>query len=356
MKHRMKKFSAVGLVIMSIAILSCNDKKPSPASGPPAGGPRRNAPVTAEAFVVKTKVLSERIEVPGTLMPFETTEIRPEISGRIVNLNIPEGRVVQRGTVLASLFDGDLQAQLQKLQVQLSIAEKTSERYAELLKINGISQQEYDLSQLQVNNLKADIQLVRVDINKTRIRAPYTGQIGLKNISVGAYVTPTNILTTISQVNNLKLEFTVPEKYSESMVKGRQVEFRIQGQAERLKATILATESTIEANTRSLRVRGNVTGKNSNKLVPGAFANVMLNLGDNAQSMIIPSQAVIPQARNKRVIVYRGGQPEFTVVTTGIRDSSYVQVVEGLKVGDTVLTTGLLAIRPDSKVAISKIQ
>lgn len=337
---------------IAAAVSSCKEeKKPGPAAATNRGG----GPIRAEGFIVKTKQLSENIEVPGTLIPFETTEIRPEISGRITELNLSEGRVVRQGTVLARLFDGDLQAQLKKLEVQLSILEKTAERYKQLLEINGISQQEYDLANLEVNNLRADIELIKVDINRTRIRAPYTGQVGLKNISLGAYVTPTNILTTISKVEDLKLDFTVPEKYSEDMAKGKNVSFTISGLNKTFTATVIATESSIEANTRSLRIRAVVKG-NQAGLVPGAFAKVSLMLDKNNQALIIPTQAVIPQARNKQVILFKNGQPQFEVITTGIRDSSYIQVLDGLKEGDTVLTTGLLAIRAESKVTLTKVQ
>ena len=313
-----------------------------------------NATQQAEAFVAKLRPLNESIEMPGTLLPFETTEIRPEISGRIVELNIPEGKVVSKGTLLVKLFDGDLQAQLQKLQVQLSIAQKTSERQNALLKIGGISQQDADLSELAVSNLKADIELVRVSIVKTRIIAPYDGKIGLKNISNGAYVSSANILTTISQVNDLKLDFTVPEKYSEQMNKGKQVKFTINGSDRLFNASIMATESVIEADTRSLRVRAIVKG-NQGVLVPGAFAKVELQPGRQGDPLVIPTQAVIPGARDKQVILYHDKTVEFRVVKTGIRDSSYVQVLDGLKAGDTVITTGLLAIRPESSVKLTKV-
>ncbi|HTE07384.1 MAG TPA: efflux RND transporter periplasmic adaptor subunit [Flavitalea sp.] len=314
-----------------------------------------NAPIQAEGFIVRTRQLSENIEMPGTLLPFETTQIRPEISGRIVELNIPEGRQVKKGTLLIRLFDGDLQAQLQKLVVQQQIASKTSERQKELLKISGISQQEADLGELAVNNLNADIELVKVSINKTRIVAPYDGKIGLKYFSLGAYVTPTDILTTISQVNELKLEFTVPEKYSDKMKTGRKVLFRIDGKDGDYPATIMATESIIEANTRSLKVRALVKG-NGNSLVAGGFAKVLLQFGQTDRPLVIPTQAVIPGARDKQVIVYKNGKPAFQIVQTGIRDSSFVQVLTGLKEGDTVVTTGLLAIRPESQVKLNAVE
>lgn len=341
----------LSLIFILLILASCQEKKKEADVIPTRSV---NVPVQAEAFIARTRSLSENIQVPGSLMPYETTEIRPEISGRIVELNIPEGRLVQQGTLLVKLFDGDLQAQLKKLEVQLSIAQKTLERQKALLEISGISQQEYDLSELQANNLSADIEVVKVGIGKTRIVAPYTGKIGLKNISLGAYVTPTNILTTISQVNELKLEFTVPEKYSENMRKGKTVEFTVGGLDKNYTATIMATEASIEANTRSLRVRAVVKGRHD-ELVSGGFANVALQFGQQEQPIVIPTQAVIPQARDKKVILYRNGKAEFIVVSTGIRDSSYVQILDGLQVGDTVVTTALLAIRPESKIALTKV-
>ena len=201
----MKKFS-LSLALM-LALSACEEKKdtkkPQDAS--------KSGPVSVEAIVIKATTVSESIEVAGNILPYELTEIRPEISGRVIQLNFKEGSTVAKDVLLLKLFDGDLQAQLKKLKVQLQIAEKTEERQKELLKISGISQQDYDLSLLQVNNIKADIELTMVNIGKTEIRAPYAGRMGLRNISLGAYITPANILTTLSQVNMKKISFSIPE-------------------------------------------------------------------------------------------------------------------------------------------------
>ncbi len=343
---------SIKIVILSLMsgyfLFACKEKKAIPPS------PSASSVQQAEAFVARLRPLNENLEVPGTLLPFETTEIRPEIAGRIIEINIPEGRMVSKSTLLVKLFDGDLQAQLQKLRVQLSIAQKTSERQRALLNIGGISQQEADLGELAVSNLKADIELIIVSITKTRIVAPYSGKTGLKNVSTGAYVTTADILTTISQVNRLKLDFTVPEKYSELMNTGRKVKFEINGSRQVFNATIMATESVIATDTRSLKVRAIVEG-NQSILVPGAFAKVLLEPGKQKEPLVVPTQAVIPLARNKQVIVYHNGKVEFRIVQTGIRDSAYVQILDGLKVGDTVITTGLLAIRPESIVRITRV-
>ena len=212
--------------IAAILAIACTQKKEKAAEKP--AGPRSRT-VQADAFVAKTLALSEDIRVAGSLMPAEGTDIRPEISGRVVGIYFKEGSNVQKGALLAKLFDDDLQAQLKKLEVQLEINEKTVERYKALLKIQGISQQDVDLSELQVNNNKADIALVKVSITKTEIRAPYNGRIGLRNISLGAYVSPSDVIATIRQVDQLKLEFTVPEKYSTNFTPGKKISFAIDG-------------------------------------------------------------------------------------------------------------------------------
>ena len=344
------------LVLFASVLFACGSKKQEPTAAKPGGGgrPGGNSPVQAEAYVVKTRIMSENVEVPGSLMPYEETEIRPEISGRITYLNLREGMPVSKGTLLAKIYDGDLQAQLKKLQVQLAISEKTVDRYKELLKIQGISQQEYDLAELQVSNLKADIDIIRVNISKTEVRAPYYGKVGLKNVSMGAYVSPTTILTTLRKVDQLKLEFTVPEKYSQSMKRGSPVKFSLEGTKEKFTATVIANENNIEANTRTLKVLAVVNAKTS-ALVPGAFAKVNLQMDKNNEALVVPTQAVIPQARNKKVLVYKNGSATSVIVETGLRDSSFVQIENGLNVGDTVLTTGLLAIRPDSKVRLTRV-
>jgi membrane fusion protein (multidrug efflux system) len=273
----------------------------------------------------------------------------------VVALNIKEGALVQKGVLLLKLFDGDLQANLKKLLVQLEIADKTEQRQRELLEIGGISQQDYDLSLLQVKNLNADIELTRVNISKTEIRAPYTGRIGLRNISPGAYISPLTLVTTISQVNQMKVEFNIPEKYSSMVRNGQEVQFTIEGSPEKYSANVIATESSVEANTRNLKIRALVKG-NDKYLVPGTFAKVNMILGRNDAALMIPSQAIIPQAREKKVVVYRGGKALFASVTTGVRDSSNVQILTGLNPGDTIVTTGLLFVRPESPLQLSKIQ
>jgi membrane fusion protein (multidrug efflux system) len=352
------KFSSFSTIIVfsMLVLIGCKSKEDKRITAPVSqGGPKGPAqPTRVEAFLVKTSVVSEKLEVPGSLIPFEATELRSEVSGRIIQLNIKEGQSVSKGALLVKLYDADLQAQLQKLKVQLEMNDKTAQRQSELLKIDGISKQEYDLSVLEVSNIKADIELVKTSISRTEIRAPFSGKLGLRMVSLGAYVTPLTMITNIRQEDQLKLEFTVPEKYSSKITTGKEVKFSVEGTEKSISAKVIATEEAVTEDTRSLRVRAVVQGK-APQLIPGAFAKVQLDFGQDKNALLVPSQAVIPQARFKNVIVYRGGNASFEKVTTGVRDSTFVQITSGLQIGDTVVLTGLLSIKPEGKLEITKL-
>lgn len=349
---RINKNSLIALLVLTAA--SCGDSK-TKIQPPGAGGAgAKMPPMKVDVYVVQPESFGESIEVPGNILANEVTEIHPEVSGRLVYLNQAEGKFISKGTLMAKLYDGDLQAQLKKLEVQLALAKKTEERQSQLLKIQGISQQDYDISLLQVNNLNADIGIIQTSIAKTEVRAPFSGKLGLRNISPGAYVTPASVIAVVNQTDVLKLDFAVPEKYTSQIKIGQVVNFTYEGTDKLHTAKIVATESNVTENTRSLLARAQVIGKDAT-LLPGAFAKVQLRFDPDPNALLIPTQAVLPQARGKKAVLIKNGLAAFTDITTGIRDSSRVQILNGLKAGDTVVVTGLLSIRPDAPVQVAKI-
>lgn len=347
-------FYFIVLVFVLGTITSCSSKRKKEAEARQQQGNAARPPARVDAYVVQTRTISESIEVPGSIVADESTEIHPEISGRITQLYIREGAYVNKGAVLARLYDADLQAQKRKIQVQLQIAQKTEERYEELQKIGGISKQDYDITRLNVSNLRADLDIVNTDISRTLIRAPFRGKLGLKEVSTGAFVTPSSVITTIQKTSDLRLDFNVPEKYISEIKKGQIVNFTVEGQDGGYTAVVVATESGIAEENRSLTVRATVRGVEQG-LVPGAFAKVKLSFAPDPNALMIPTHAVIPQARGKKVYVYNNGTADFVEVTTGIRDSSMIQITSGLSQGDTVIVTGLLSLRPESKVIVRQI-
>jgi len=339
-------------VLLALLISGCSQVEKKPETMPQKSPGLSVSAV--EGYVAKAAALSENITASGTLVPAEETELHPEASGRVIFINLPEGKTVRKGQLLLKVFDEDLKTQLRKLETQKKQAEITEQRLSELLKVKGVSQQEYDLATLQVQTLASEMELVRINSSKTELRAPYDGIIGLRKISPGAYVTPATAITTIRAASALKLDFSVPEKYSASLRPGQKVTFTVEGNSVSHTAVVLATEQSIQAESRNLQVRATVQG-NSRDLLPGAFAEVRLALGNKTSALLIPSQAIIPQARDKKVIISKSGKASFVTVKTGVRQSGQVEITEGIQPGDTIAVTGMLFLRPDMPMTFSKI-
>lgn len=342
------------LCVSAIFWFSCqkNEKK-ADATAPANAKTGQFTLTSVEGFVVKATALTEKVTAGGTLLSGEETELHPEASGRVVTINLPEGKQVSKGELLLKIFDEDLKTQLRKLETQLKQAEITEQRLGELLKVKGVSQQEYDLAALQVQTLKSEMELVRININKTELRAPYNGILGLRKISPGAYVTPTTSIASIRSVGSLKLDFSVPEKYSSLIKIGQTVSFTVEGSTSPYTAVVQATEQSITTETRNLQVRALV--RDTRNLLPGSFAEVSLSLGNKMAALMVPNQAVIPQARNKQVIVSNNGKARFQTIKTGVRQAGMIEVTDGLEAGDTIATTGVLFLRPDAAMKFSKV-
>lgn len=342
--------SVIGLLIL-LLLLKIGFSKPAEKD-------RRNSKGKSlqkvDAYIVKPTLLINELSVSGSLLAFEEVELKNEIAGRIVSINLPEGKFVKKGTLLVKLFNDDLQAGLKKLQAQLALQQQIYKRQTELIKVSGISQNDYDQTGLLVNSIKADIDQQKALIRKTEILAPFDGVIGLRNVSEGAVVSSSTLLATIRKESQLKLDFFIPEKYGHQIKTGMKVKFTMYNNGNTYNATVLATEQSIDDATRNLKVRA-VVNNNPDNLLPGAFTNVVLRLGENKQALMIPNQAIIPEQQNKSVIVARNGKAHFVLIKTGIRKTSNIEIIDGLQPGDTIITTGLLFLKEDSKLLYSKV-
>ena len=347
MKKTIIRIIVLVLILVPITLLLLH-KKPEEKRRGRGDGQRK-----VEAIVVRPSKLLNEISVTGSLLPFDEVELKNEVAGRIVLLNLPEGKAVSKGTVLVKLFDDDLQAGLKKLNAQLALQEQIYKRQSELIKVNGISQNEYEQSLLQVNNLQAEIEAQKAQLRKTVILAPFDGVIGLRNVSMGAVVSTSTTLATVRS-NRLKLDFFVPEKYGDAIKAGMNVEFSLYSGRNDYRATVLATERGIDDATRNLKVRA-IISQTGEGLIPGAFANVKLRLGENSKALMIPTEAIIPMEREKQVILAQNGKAHFVTVKTGIRKESLVEITEGLEAGDTLVTSGLLFLKEGALIQYSNV-
>jgi membrane fusion protein (multidrug efflux system) len=307
-----------------------------------------------DAYIVKPSLLINEISVSGSLLAFEEVDLKNEVAGRVVMINLPEGKFVKKGTLLVKLFDDDLKATLNKLQTQLAIQQQIYNRQTELLKVNGITQNDYEQTGLQLNSLKADIEVEKTMIRKTEVKAPFDGVIGLRYVSVGAIITPSILLATLRTENKIKLDFSVPEKYSSVIKTGMKIKFSMNNTNQLYDAFVIATEEGIDIGTRNLKVRALVNSK-SKDLLPGSFANVTVRLSENKNALVIPTGAIIPSETNKSVIVARNGKAHFVQVISGIRQAANIEITNGIQPGDTIITSGVLFLKEGSKLLYSSI-
>lgn len=334
-------------------LTSCGGKKEKVSvTTSQRGGAGQQPPVQVDVIIAGYQPLVNTIEANGTVVANESTELRPEVSGRLTYLNIPEGRSVSKGAVLARINDADLQAQLTKLRAQLSLAEKTEERLRKLLEVEGINRADYDVAVNQVSSIRADIGVVQANISRTVVRAPFSGTIGLRNVSPGAYVTPQTVLATIQQVNRSKIDFTLPDAYASSVRKGQSVVVEVD-RNEKRRATVLAIEPSASTATRNITVRAVLENGVVN---PGSFVKVLIDAGSRQNTILVPSSAIIPDAKSKKVIVASNGKGVMTTIETGLRTPGGVEVLNGLNPGDSVVVTGVLYVRPTSQLKVRKVK
>jgi len=332
----------VGLFVIS----GCKEKKKMVDKYDP------NAAVSVDITLVEKQYVQKNVEVSGTVISSDFVELRPETNGRVVFLQIPEGKMVNAGTVLLKLNDADLQAQLEKIKVQIELAQTNEQRNKQLLSIKGINQSDYDLSLQQVKSLKADMAYTQSLIDKTVIKAPFTGQLGLRQISLGAFINTSTTVVTLQKTNDLKIDFTVPELYKHLVAVGNKITIEsIGADKNKLEATISAIEPQIITASRNLKVRASVKGK----LLPGSFTKIFLtDLNKSASSIMVPSNVIIPDSKTKQIVVVKNGKAKFVSVETGYRTQTAVEITKGLQVGDSVIVAGMLFVKDGSKLKIGK--
>lgn len=339
-------FNTLIFISTTLLFFQCGNKKEeaNKAKGP-------TGPATVEAVVARPQSAGEIISVNGTLLPNESVEIRPEVNGRITGIFFDEGSTVTKGQLLIQLNNDDLKAQLVKLDLNEKLFADEVDRQKRLLEIKGISQEEYDVSANKLYSVRADKQVLQVAIEKTSIRAPFSGRVGLRLVSPGSYVSPATLITTLDQTDVLKLEFSVPEKYVSSVHKNDVVSFRVSGSPTVYKATIYAMEPSINESSRDLKVRAK-TNNNSRNLVSGSFASTELNVNSNKGNLIITTDALIPGMQSQSVFVYHNGLVRKRKIQTGARGSADIEITEGIEIGDTIIVTGLMQMRDSSTVKV----
>lgn len=329
------------------------DKKDDKKSGGKLGGMPAGK-TSVKVTVIKAAVLQDKIQTNGSILANEEVEIRSEISGRLVKLYFKEGDYVRKGAILFHINDEDLKARLRKLQFNKKLAEDNEFRQKRLLEKEAISQREYDIAVNSVNTIQADIEDLQAQIAKYTVRSPFDGNIGLRYVSEGAIISPATRIASLTNLNPAKLDFSIPAKYASSVGKGSKVQFTIDNDMEKHMATVFAVDPKIDPQTRTLQLRATAPNPKHN-LIPGAFTKIELILKTNNAAILIPTEAVIPEAIGSKVFIVQNGRAKSVKIKLGTRNNLTVEVLEGLAKGDTVITVGSLQVKPDGEVEIKEI-
>jgi membrane fusion protein (multidrug efflux system) len=319
-------------------------------------GPMQSGPevLSLNAVVLAEGGLTDLIVATGTVLADEQVNLSAEVSGRITSIRFTEGAPVNKGDLLATINDAELLAQIEKNKFTLKLAEEREARQRTLLSREAVSQEVYDKALTDLNTVQAESAVLEAQLMKTRIKAPFSGTVGLRQVSEGAYVTPGQRIATLTRTQPVKIEFSVPERFAGSVKKGSRIQFTIEGNSESLEAAVYAVEPRIDPLTRALTVRALYPNRR-NELNPGSFARVEFNLSHMENALTVPAQAIVPELGGNKVFVYRSGVAREVKVAIGIRTSNAVQILDGLATGDTVITTGILQVREGMPVTIDQL-
>lgn len=307
------------------------------------------APATAftpvDGVIVRPGVLNEELEVIGSLVANQQVDIVSELTRKVVRVHVKEGSYVKEGALLFQMDDDDLQAQLDRLRQEEKLALLNEDRLKDLIAHDAIAQQDYDQASTNLSVLQARIRELQVTISKTRINAPFSGHVGIINVHPGSIVSVNTVLTDIEDISVIKVDFAVPEKYTNVIKPGSVHTFTIASDDKQYQTKVVATAASLSQNTRTLLVRG-VTANQNGLLFPGQSARLNLALSTDNNAVSVTSNALIPSSSGYTLYVSRHGIVQGVPVQIGQRSSGSVQITEGLQQGDTVITSNLLRLVP----------
>ncbi|MCE5304816.1 efflux RND transporter periplasmic adaptor subunit [bacterium] len=347
-KKLFRQLLLISLIVIGTTFSSCTTKESRSESV------KKQSMEEVEIFVATPTSVINEIYTTGTILADEQVDIKAPISGRIMSINFKEGQSVSKGQLLLKIDDRDWKAQLSALEVKLTKAQKDLERKKELYKINGASMQEVEDLQSTVAELQSQIEQMNVNVDYANIRAPFSGKIGLRNLSTGAYVSAGQYITTLVKTNPIKIDFQVPATYIGQIKEGQAVQAISKSTNDTIYAKIYAFDPGISTSSRNMNARA-IADNSHNKFVPGDFLEVRVILGRIDNAIMVPSESVIPDLDKQIVYLYRNGKVDVATIETGLRTDSTIYIIKGIKKGDSIITSGILQIRPGMNVKVRNV-
>ena len=339
-------FTIIGLAFVGAILYKIIWSKPAQAAV--SGGLARVA-LPVNLIVAKRESFTETVPVTGSVEANESVMLKSEVSGKITGIFFEEGQYVEQGTLLIKVYDDDILAQLAKAQANHSLAEAVEERQRQLLESDAVSRQEYDVAYANLQAATADIAILSSQLSKTEIRAPFNGTIGFRHVSPGEYITPGVDIAVLVNNDPARIQFTVPERFSQLLGVNTVISYRMEGQQGERRATVYAVAPNIDPATRTLELKAFAPNPNGT-LIPGAFARIEVLMRPRNNVILIPAEAILSETAGQKIYIYRGGTVEPVFVQTGIRTNDRVEITAGVAPGDSVITTGIMQITPRTAV------
>ena len=315
----------------------------------------RSQSLSVNTIVLKSTTLTDQLTISGTLEPDEQVDIKSEIAGKVEAIYFKEGTYVSKGKVLLEIEHEELTAQIKRTKLQQELAQQKEQRRKELLEKGGLSEEEYEVALTEYKSLVAEVEELTAQEKKTRIKAPFSGKIGFRYISEGSYLSPGTEIAQLVKVNPIKVTFSVPERFSQNVNLGMDIQFTVEGLSETFSGRLYAKDPSIDPNTRTQLVKARSPNPGV-KLLPGSFARIIVPLKAFNKTLAVPTEAVIPELGRQKVFVYKNGKAVEKVIETGIRQAENIQVLSGLSEGDTLITSGILQVRPGMEVQLKAMK
>lgn len=354
MKKSVQASIYIFIAIIVLALFLYPKLKNNTASEPMQTGAPTRAMLPVEVAVVNPERIENTIKVTGAILANESVALRSEISGKIEKIYFREGQNVKKGDILLTINDEEIVAQVERLKYTNQLNEEIEFRQRQLLEKEAISREEYDIALTTVKTTQSDLKEREARLAKHRLRAPFDGIIGLRQVSEGSYISPSDLIANLYSINPIKVEFAVPSRYSPLVNKDDRINFSVESSEEKFTGTIYAIEPKIDQNTRTLQIRA-ICNNENNLLIPGLFANVTYILDVIPNALMIPSQSIIPEMNSHKIYTLKNGVVNENMVQIGLRTETRVQVTSGINPGDTIITTGILQIRQGMPVSVASI-
>ena len=328
---------------LAATFAATEEKKADAGQAKPTGLPVETAQVTVAP-------IRDELKATATLNSNESVVITTEISGKVSEISFTDGQKVSKGQVLLQLDQSVLSAERDRAQANLDLSEANIKRAELLLQEQAISERERDEAYAKWRLDEATLRLAEAQLAKTVIRAPFSGLLGLRRVSIGEYMRPGEVIVNLDDIDPIKVDFRVPEIFAHHLQTGQKIQMSVDAMpGEMFDGQVYAIDPQIDVNGRSVLLRAKVEQQDG-PLRPGMFGRVNLVLEEKPNALMVPEEALIPKGDQQMVFKVVDGKVVAAEVTTGLRTKGQVEIVQGLEAGETVITAGHIKVRPGMPV------